>query len=149
METKDFNCTITASIGASEATKRISNIPGWWGVFFSGSSEKQGDKFIIKMGGESYFDVTVEQLIPGKRIVWLVTDCNMPWYSDKNEWCNTKMIFDLSENNGQTTLHFTHEGVVPGIECYQDCESGWTHWIRTSLFSYFTTGQGVFRQSTK
>jgi hypothetical protein len=87
--------------------------------------------------------------VPDKKVVWLVTDCNMPWYNDKKEWANTRMIFDLNEKNGITELTFTHEGLTPEVECYNDCAPGWTHWIKTSLFSYFTTGKGVFRAPTK
>jgi len=145
----NFNSTISAEISAGEAVKKISNLPGWWGVGFSGSAEKQNDAFVVKMGGESWFNFTVTELNPGKKIVWLVTDCNMPWYTNKKEWANTKLIFDLVENDGITTVHFTHEGLTPDIECYKDCEPGWTHWIATSLSSYLTTGTGVFRQPTK
>ena len=149
MENKSFESSISAKISADEALKKISNVAGWWGVSFSGSAEKQNDKFVVKMTGDSFFDFTVTELIPGKKVVWLITDCNMPWYSDKKEWANTKLIFDLSETNGTTILHFTHEGLTPNLECYKDCDPGWTHWIKTSLFSYFTTGQGVFRPPTK
>jgi len=149
MSKHDFTSSISAKISATEAIKRIGNVPEWWGITFSGSSEKQHDTFIVKMGGDSFFDFTVAELIPGKRIVWLVTDCNMPWYSDKKEWTNTKLIFDLIENKGVTELQFTHEGLTPDVACYADCAPGWTHWIKTSLFSYFTTGKGVFRAPTK
>jgi hypothetical protein len=149
MEKNDFSSSISANINATEAIKKISNVPGWWGITFTGSAEKQNDEFIVKMGGESFFNFTVIELIPGKKVVWLVTDCNMPWYTDKKEWANTRLIFDLAEDNGVTTLKFTHEGLTPDVECYKDCEPGWTHWIKTSLFSYFTTGEGVFRPATK
>ncbi len=138
----DFHCSISANINAHEAIKRIGNVPEWWGITFNGNSENQNDKFIVKMGGDSFFNFTVAELLPGKRVVWLVTECHMPWYSDKKEWTNTKLIFDLSENNGSTTLNFRHEGLTPNVECYKDCETGWTHWITTSLLSYFTTGKG-------
>jgi hypothetical protein len=149
METNNFNSSLAAPISAGEAIKKISNVPEWWGITFSGSSEKQGDSFIVKMGGDSFFHFTVAELIPRKRVVWLVTDCHMPWYTDKKEWANTKLIFDLQEENGNTALTFTHEGLTPNVECYNDCAPGWTHWIKTSLFSYLTTGKGVFRQPTK
>ncbi len=148
MEKKNFHTTITVEASAGEAIKKISNIPEWWGITFTGSSEKQNDKFTVKMTGNSFFNFTVAELIPSKKVVWLVTDCYMPWYSDKKEWTNTKLIFDLNENNGKTELKFTHEGLTPEVECYKDCEPGWTHWIKTSLFSYFTTGKGVFRAPT-
>lgn len=149
MGNNDFNSSISAKISADEAIEKISNVPEWWGVTFTGSAEKQNDKFTVKMGGESFFNFTVAELIPGQRVVWLVEDCNMPWYSDKKEWANTRLIFDLRENNGVTELNFKHEGLAPHVECYKDCESGWTHWIQTSLFSYFTTGKGSFRPPTR
>lgn len=149
MGNNSFSSSITAKIGTNEAIEKISNVPGWWGVTFTGSSEKQGDKFTVKMTGDSFFDFTVTELIPGSRVVWLVTDCNMPWYSDKTEWTDTRLIFDLKEHDGTTELTFTHEGLTPDVECYKDCDNGWTHWIKTSLFSYFTTGKGSFRPPTK
>jgi hypothetical protein len=146
MDRNDFNSSISAKISTKEAIKKISNVPAWWGVSFTGNSEKQNDTFIIKMGGDSFFNFTVAELIPDKRVVWLVTNCNMPWYSNKKEWANTKLIFDLHEDSGVTKLSFTHQGLTPEVECYKDCAPGWTHWIKTSLFSYFTTGKGVFRE---
>ena len=117
MGNNDFNTSISAEISADEAIKKISNVPAWWGVTFTGSAGKQNDTFTIKMGGDSFFDFTVTELIPGKRVVWLVTDCNMPWYSDRREWANTRLIFDLDENNGITELNFKHEGLTPDVEC--------------------------------
>jgi hypothetical protein len=148
MKNLNYQSSISAKISSSEAIKRISNVPGWWGVTFSGNSEKQNDKFVVKMGGDSFFDFKVIELIPSKRVVWLVTDCNMPWYSNKKEWANTKLIFDISENNGVTTMNFTHEGLTPAVECYKDCETGWTHWIQRSLLSYFTTGKGEMKDQS-
>jgi uncharacterized protein YndB with AHSA1/START domain len=149
METSDFKSNFSAKISAAEAIKKISNVPEWWGITFTGSAEKRNDKFMVRMGGDSFFNFTVTELVPGKRIVWLVTDCNMPWYSDKKEWAGTRLIFDLHEQNGSTELKFTHEGLTPDVECYKDCEPGWTHWIQTSLYSLFTAGKGVFRPPTK
>jgi Activator of Hsp90 ATPase homolog 1-like protein len=149
MKKNDFTNRISAEISASEAIKKISNVPEWWGVTVTGSSKNQDDTFTVKMSGDSYFNFTVAELIPGKRVVWLATDCNMPWYSDKKEWANTKLIFDLHENDGVTALQFTHQGLTPDVECYNDCASGWTHWIQTSLYSYLTNGKGIFRPPTK
>lgn len=149
MEDKDFTCSITANISAADAIKKISEIPKWWGVNFKGSANEQGDEFVITMSGDSFFNYTVTELVPGKKVVWLCTDCNMPWYNDKKEWAGTKQIFELTENKGETAVNFTHEGLTPKSECYKDCEPGWTHWITASLYSYLTTGEGKFRQPTK
>jgi hypothetical protein len=104
MIANDFTSSISAKISPYEAIKRIGKVPEWWGVTFSGNSEKQNDQFEVKMSGDSFFNFTVTELIPGKRVVWLE------------------------------------------IECYKECVPGWTHWIKTSLLSYFTTGKGDFKQ---
>jgi len=41
METKNFSSNITVKISAEAAIKKISNVPGWWGVTFSGISQKE------------------------------------------------------------------------------------------------------------
>lgn len=148
MENKDFTSTISAEMSAAEMTNKISKLPEWWGVAFSGKCQNENDQFTIRMGGDSYFDFTVTESIPGKRLVWLVTDCNMPWYADKKEWANTRLIFDVTAKNGVAELKFIHEGLTPEVECYKDCAPGWTHWIKTSLLSFLMTGKGVFRPST-
>ena len=147
--TENYSASIMVPVTATDTLKKISNLPGWWGVRFSGKAEKLNDEFEIKMSGDSYFKMRVAELTPAKKLVWLVTDCHMPWYTDKNEWTNTKLIFDVVENNGSTILKFTHQGLTPDVECYKDCSPGWSHWIQTSLFSYLTTGQGIFRAPTK
>jgi hypothetical protein len=149
MKKNNFTSSISAEITPNEAIKKIGNVPEWWGVTFTGKSEKPKDQFIVKMSGDSFFNFTVTEIVPDKRVVWLVTDCHMPWYSNKTEWTNTRLIFDLKQNGGITDITFTHEGLTPEVECYKDCEPGWTHWIQTSLFSYLTNGKGVFRAPTK
>ena len=37
----------------------------------------------------------------------------------------------------------THVGLVPGIECYEDCEKGWDFYIKESLFKFLTEGKGL------
>jgi hypothetical protein len=138
--------SFTAKISADETLYKISKVPEWWGVDFEGNAEKQGDHFVIKMGPEAYFNCTVIELIPGKKVVWSVDESFMPWYTDRQEWTNTQMIFELSEHQGETTLTFTHQGLTPEVDCYKDCKPGWTHWITRSLFSYLTTGKGDFEQ---
>jgi len=146
LEKQSLKLSFTAKIGADEALSKISSVQNWWGVGFEGSAEKQGDHFIIKMGPEAYFNCTVTELIPGKKLVWTVDECYMPWYTDKQEWTGTQMIFELYEHTDETKLDFTHKGLTPDVACYKDCKPGWTHWITRSLYAYFTTGKGDFEQ---
>jgi hypothetical protein len=81
------------------------------------------------------------EVIPNKKVVWLVTESTLNWLQDKQEWTNTRMIFDLTTNGDKTLLHFTHEGLVPEKECYARCVQGWDMVIKDWLFNYITTGK--------
>jgi hypothetical protein len=42
-----------------------------------------------------------------------------------------------------TEVSFTHVGLVPEIECYNDCRKGWDFYIKESLRKLITEGKGV------
>jgi hypothetical protein len=82
------------------------------------------------------------EVIPNKKIVWLITDSHLTFIKDKTQWNRTKVIFDISRKSGKTQLVFTHEGLVPEVECYHACSPAWTQYIQHSLRSLITTGKG-------
>ncbi len=81
------------------------------------------------------------EVIPGKKVVWLITDSKLNFLKDKNEWTNTKISFDISEEGDKTQLRFTHIGLIPRIECYRDCSNAWSYYVN-SLRNLITTGKG-------
>lgn len=134
MKKQNYHRTITVNASPEETMKKISQV-SWWKKDFKGSAKKLNDKFTVPFGelnGESSFvDFIVSELVPSKKVVWKVTDCNLPWFKDKKEWNNTEVVFVLSPENDKTRIDFTHVGLVPEVECYQACESGWdVHVIR-------------------
>lgn len=54
-----------------------------------------------------------------------------------------KTGFEVSENNGKTTVKFTHDGLVPEEECYNVCTDAWGNYINNSLYNLISTGRGV------
>ena len=84
------------------------------------------------------------EVIPGKKIVWLVTESKLNWIErDKHEWTNTKMVFEITTKGDKTVLHFTHEGLVPEKECYERCVQGWDMVIKEWLFNFITDGKAI------
>jgi Activator of Hsp90 ATPase homolog 1-like protein len=82
-------------------------------------------------------------------VVWLVTDSELHWLEkDKQEWTNTKMVFDITAAGDKTLLHFTHEGLVPEKECYARCEQGWNMVIRERLFEFITEGKEIVNSNS-
>jgi hypothetical protein len=44
--------------------------------------------------------------------------------------------------DGQTVVHFTHQGLVPQYECFNVCSNAWGPYINRSLWSLIMTGKG-------
>ncbi|HYI76884.1 MAG TPA: SRPBCC domain-containing protein, partial [Chryseolinea sp.] len=70
-----------------------------------------------------------------------VTDCNLNFVEDKKEWVNTKISFEISEKDNKTQIRFTHIGLDPGFECFNDCSNAWSQYVQ-SLSNLITSGKG-------
>ena len=142
MTTSNFTTTILVDNSPKEVFNAINNVRGWWQGEIEGNTDKLNDEFSYRMK-EFHFSVQkVVEIIPDKKVVWLVTDSKLNFTKKKSEWTGTKIIFEIAEISNKTQLRFTHEGLVPGIECYGDCSNGWSNLIQESLLSLITTGKG-------
>lgn len=142
MEKENFHRTITVNAPPAEVLKKISQVNGWWAKKFSGSAEKLNDKFSVHFG-DTFVDFKISELVPDKKVVWKVTDCNLHWIKAKKEWKGTEVVFELSPaNSSKTRIDFTHLGLVPGVECYEDCEVGWNGHLTMSLADLINKGKG-------
>jgi hypothetical protein len=80
--------------------------------------------------------------VPDKKVIWKILENDFNFTKDKTEWVNTRIEFNISEEDNKTKLTFTHVGLVPEYECYGACYQGWTHYIQNSLQKYITSGSG-------
>lgn len=142
MKTTDFTTTILVDNPASEVFSAINNVREWWQGEINGSTAKLNDEFSYQMEEMHFSKQKIVEFIPGKKVVWLVTESKLNFVSKKNEWTDTKIIFEISEINHQTQLRFTHQGLVPEFECYGGCSGAWGDLIEKSLYSLITTGKG-------
>jgi len=142
METTNYHAEIHVIVSAEEVFEKINQVSDWWTANLDGNSEKINDVFTVRFG-ETFVTFKIVDFIPNSTIVWLVTDCNLHWLSDKKEWKNTKIVWEVSTKKGTTHVDMTHIGLVPGIECYERCNEGWNHFIKESLFSLITEEKGL------
>lgn len=143
MENESYTSTIEVSQSPKEVFNRIKEVSKWWSKECEGSSAKLNDEFIIRHGDVHYSKQKLVELIPYKKIVWLITDSKLNWLEqNKTEWTNTKLIFEITPNADNTVVHFTHEGLVPEMECYARVEQSWNMVIKDWLFNFITTGKG-------
>jgi hypothetical protein len=120
-----------------------SKISFWWTEMFEGASDKQGDVFTVRFGASVFKTIIVEELIVSNKIVWLVSDTliDIPGLTNKTEWLNTRIVWEITQQKEKTLLKLTHIGLNSGIECYDICSVGW-HQFTESLIAFTETGNG-------
>jgi hypothetical protein len=144
MATTNFTTTIIVDNSASEAFNAINNVRAWWQGEIEGDTNKLNDEFTYRMDEIHYSKQLIIELIPNEKVTWLITDSklNPSKFKDESEWTGTKIHFEIAETNNKTEVRFTHSGLIPTFECYEDCSWAWGVLIQESLYSLITTGKG-------
>ena len=131
---KDYTFRLESSDTSKNIFDTLLNVRSWWIGLYSetikGDTKKLNDEFTFSAGnGVHYSKQKLIELIPDKKIVWLVTDSNLNFLEKPNEWTGTKICFEISEKGNKSQITFTHQGLVPKIECYNSCSSAWTQYL--------------------
>lgn len=139
---KDYTTRFSVYQTQEEAFKAINNVRGWWEGQIEGKTEKVGDVFTYRYGDYHRSKQKVTELIPGKKVVWLVVEGGPKFTKDKTEWKGTRIIFDISRIGSKTEVCFTHQGLTPKLECYDSCIVAWDPLVGTNLRKLITSGEG-------
>ena len=142
MKEQDYTVNITVNATAQDAFESINNVSKWWTENLEGSSQNLSDEFTVRFGDVHVSKQKIVEVIPGKKVVWLVTESRLNFIEDKHEWTGTKISFDITENENKTQIRFTHLGLVPECECFDACSNAWNPYIQQSLWSLISTGNG-------
>lgn len=142
MNNQNFTVSFLVDQTPQEAFQAINNVYGWWTENVVGSSVKLNDEFEVYFEDVHYSKQKLIEVVPGKRVVWRVTDSKLNFIQDKTEWTNTEISFDISKKGDKTEIRFTHIGLAPEVECYDACSSAWSDYITNSLRKLITTGKG-------
>jgi len=142
MSSSDYTTTISVNKAPKEAFIAINNVRGWWTENLEGKTEKTGDEFTVTFGKVHVSTQQLIEVVPNKKVVWLVTDSNLNFIQDKQEWNNTTISFEILQKDDKTQVRFTHHGLIPGIECFDACSNAWGDYIQGSLKSLINSGKG-------
>jgi len=141
-DTRALTTTITVDATPQAVFAAVNDVRGWWSGEIEGPTDELGGEFSYRYGKLHYSKQRVVELVPGKRVAWKIVDSYLDFVADKTEWNGTMVTFDIRPVAGGTELRFTHVGLSPKSECFEDCNDAWTSYIRGSLKSLITKGRG-------
>ena len=142
MSDNSLTIEIVVPQSPEEVFDAVTNVRGWWHEGLEGESAAVGDEFTFTDYVEHWCRFRLTEVTPATRVVWLVIDSRLDFVENHTEWTGTQVIFDITRTPGGAALRFTHEGLRPTVECYQECSRGWTFYINESLKDLITVGTG-------
>jgi hypothetical protein len=139
----DFTAAFTVQNTPEEAFAAINDVRGWWSQEVVGETTELGHTFRFEVPGVHRTTQTLTEVVPGRKVVWHVTDSWIGFVDDKSEWDDTDIVFDITpQDGGRTEVRFTHVGLTPNVECFDACSSAWSAYMIGSLRDLITTGKG-------
>jgi uncharacterized protein YndB with AHSA1/START domain len=142
MPKQDYTTSFLVSQSPEAVFKAVTNVRGWWSEQIDGATDKLNAEFAYHYKDVHRAKMKIVELVPNKKVVWLVMENQFNFTKDKAEWTGNKLVFEISKKGGKTQLTFTQIGLVPAYECYNICSDAWGNYINGSLKSLIETGKG-------
>ena len=145
---QSYQQSITVETSPAEVYEALTTGYDYWWTSTKGKSFKKiGDniKFTF-LPNTSYWTLEAKTLLPNKFVELECVDAfhvisGKPELSI-TEWLGTKIAWSIESNGDKTDLHFTHDGLIPTLHCYEECKAGWDMFFVDSLKAYLNTGVG-------
>ena len=120
-----------------DALTTLDGLAGWWTPIVSGNPATGGEITFGFAGLDEEIVMCVDEASRPSTVIWrCLTNTGHP------EWEGTTVVFELETDNGSAgLLRFRHAGLIPRLNCYEVCESGWEHFL-SSLLDYAEHGEG-------
>jgi uncharacterized protein YndB with AHSA1/START domain len=149
MNKNSFTTTISVDQTPQEAFAAINDVRKWWTGVIEGPTDVLGGEFTYRYKDMHYSKQQVTELVPGRKVVWTVTDSALQFVEHKDEWTGTKLVFDIARKGNQTEICFTQVGLVPNFDCYGACSRGWTQLLQALGALIASKGQPDLKTATR
>ncbi len=137
-----YSSTFLVDQNSQTVFNAIKNFRAWWSEEIEGRTDQLNEIFFYHYKEVHLCKIKLVEMIVDTKLVYQVIDNQFSFVQNKNEWINTRLIFEITKEKGKTKVKFTHEGLVPEYECYNVCNDAWTSYIQGSLKSLIETGKG-------
>ncbi|WP_239618393.1 SRPBCC family protein [Cohnella mopanensis] len=143
---QNYRTSFTVDRSPEEVFAAINNVRGWWSEEIEGRTDELG-QFNHHYKDMHRCTIQITELVPGNKVVWHIADNYFSFVKDKSEWKDTDIVFEIARKGDHTEVHFTHEGLVPSLECYGVCSNAWGTLINGNLHDLVTTVKGQPNQN--
>jgi hypothetical protein len=152
MNPQNFHYSIVVPSTAREAMEKISRIGDWWAINFKSEAENGGTEgpgrphysaFTVHFARTTWSRMEIVEFVPDQFVLWKVVDCYLPIFKDPYLWKNHFIAWDIAAEGEATRITMTHIGLIPGVECYEDCSKGWSFYIGESLYKLLAEDKGL------
>jgi hypothetical protein len=141
MKKDGFTTSFAVDQTPEEVFRAINNVRGWWSGEVNGDASALGAEFTYRYKDMHKSTQRIAEFVPGKKVMWHVTNAELTFAKDKTEWIGTDIVFEIAKKDGKTELRFTHVDLVPAFECYGGCSGAWGALIEGNLRNLITTGK--------
>ena len=138
----NFSTAFSVDRTPEEVFAAVTNVREWWSGDIQGDTDTLDAVFTYRYRDVHRSTQRITELVPNKKVVWEITESYLSFVKDTSEWDGSRVVFEISANGGKTELRFTHVGLTPEGECYEDCSTAWTFYVNNSLRNLITTGIG-------
>lgn len=139
----DYSATLDLPIAPSDLASLFSSAEGvshWWGP--TEGDATAGGTLITRFGEYGANANHVREAGP-RHFVWepVAAPGTTPTAHTK-EWLGTTIEIEIAPSPTGSTMRFRHRGLTPQLECWNDCQAGWAHFM-ASIEAYAATGLGT------
>ncbi len=135
-----IDCRIRIQAPAAKVYEAVSSGEGlarWYTRTCTADARVGGEVQFKFRRGEVMCRMRVDELLP-EEIRWTCVENNVI-----PEWEKTTIMFELNRGlDGETELHFVHDGWADETEWFEHCADGWDYFLK-SLKEYVETGTGT------
>ena len=143
MRGQSYTTSFTVERSPDEVFAAINDVRAWWSGDIEGRTDVAGAEFTYRYDKLHRTTQSITELVPGKKVVWHVVASDLSFVADSREWHDTDIVFEIAQKGSRTEVRFTHQGLVPAIECYDACSAAWGHYINDALFRWISTGKAT------
>jgi uncharacterized protein YndB with AHSA1/START domain len=139
IDQRDYARTLTIDTPRErvfDAVATLEGLAGWWTTLVDGRAEPGGEITFRFEGLDEQIVMRVDEARTPELLVWTCLE-----HSGHPEWEGTRVAFEIEELNEGSLLRFRHDGLLPTLDCYDVCESGWERFL-ASIADYAESGKG-------